>query len=68
MRHVGTALDAPLLRQLLQVGGLVVSAERALAVLPVASALLAGCDRLATLDLAGEGGCGPAAAPDNVAR
>ena len=68
MHHVGAELDAPLLRQLLQVGGLVVSAERALTLLPVAAALLAGCDRLATLDLASEGGCGPAAGPCDVRR
>jgi hypothetical protein len=56
--------NAPLLR----VGGLAVSAERALTLLPVASALLAGCDRLAALDLAGAAGCGPASGSDGLRR
>jgi len=66
MRHVAAELHAPLLRQLLQVGGLAVSDERALIVLPVASALLAGCDRLATLELARDGGCGPTSDQDEL--
>lgn len=52
-------LDHESLRSLLRVGGLDVSSERARSLLPLASALLAGCDRLATLDLASSGGCGP---------
>lgn len=52
-------LDADMLRFLLRVGGLEISGERAAALLPVAVSLLAGCDRLAALDLASEGGCGP---------
>ena len=52
-------LDAETLRHCLRLGGLEVSSERAATLLPVVSALLAGCERLAALDLAGDGGCGP---------
>jgi hypothetical protein len=52
-------LDASKLRHLLRVGGLEVSHERAALLLPMAAALLAGCDRLAALDLSSAGGCGP---------
>ena len=51
-------LDAETLRRCLRLGGLETSLERAAAVLPVAKALLAGCDRLAALDLAVQGGSG----------
>jgi hypothetical protein len=50
-------LDAETLRRCLRFGGLEVSVERAPALLPVVAALLAGCDRLATLNLATPGGC-----------
>ena len=52
-------LDSETLRRLLRLGGLDVSAERAATLRPVVSALLAGCDRLAALHLASDGGCGP---------
>ena len=52
-------LDAETLRRCLRFGGLEVSVERAAKLLPVVAALLAGCDRLAALDLSGAGGCGP---------
>jgi hypothetical protein len=52
-------LDAETLRRCLRLGGLDLSVERAATLLPVVAALLAGCSRLATLDLATEGGCGP---------
>ena len=52
-------LDAETLRRCLRLGGLEVSGERAVALLPVVVALLAGCERLAALDLSSEGGCGP---------
>ena len=57
----GTAieLDAETLRRCLRLGGLEVSGARAAALLAVVAALLAGCDRLAALDLSSEGGCGP---------
>jgi hypothetical protein len=50
-------LDAETLRRCLRFGGLGASAERVPSLLPVVAALLAGCDRLATLDLATSGGC-----------
>jgi hypothetical protein len=59
MESVVTDLDAETLRRCLRLGGLDVAVERAALLLPVAAALLAGCDRLATLDLASPGGCGP---------
>jgi hypothetical protein len=59
MKPAATDLDETLLRRLLRVGGLDVTSERARALLPLASALLASCDRLAALDLATGGGCGP---------
>ncbi len=52
-------LDAETLRHCLRLGGLDVSVERAAVLLPVVAALLAGCDRLAALDLSCAGGCGP---------
>ena len=52
-------LDAETLRHCLRLGGLDLSVERAATLLPVVAALLVGCDRLAALDLATEGGCGP---------
>jgi hypothetical protein len=52
-------LDAETLRRCLRFGGLEVSVERAPSLLPVVAALLAGCDRLAALDLSCAGGCGP---------
>ena len=47
-----------MLRRCLRLGGLEVDRDRAEAVLPLARALLAGCDRLAALDLAVPGGSG----------
>jgi hypothetical protein len=52
-------LDAETLRRCLRLGGLDIPIERAATLLPVVAALLAGCDRLATLDLTSAGGCGP---------
>lgn len=49
-------LDAETLRRCLRFGGLEVAVERTPALLPVVAALLAGCDRLAMLDLATPGG------------
>jgi hypothetical protein len=51
---------------MLRAGGLEVTAERARAILPVALALLKGCDRLASLDIEGSGGSGIAQAPDKL--
>ena len=59
MTHSAIELDAETLRRCLRLGGLDVSVERAATLLPVVSALLAGCERLAALDLASDGGCGP---------
>jgi hypothetical protein len=59
MTHAAIDLDAETLRRCLRLGGLEVSGERAATLLPVAGALLAGCERLASLDLASDGGCGP---------
>ena len=58
MTHSAIELDAETLRRCLRFGGLEVSDERAATLLPVVSALLAGCERLAALDLASDGGCG----------
>jgi hypothetical protein len=52
-------LDAETLRRCLRLGGLEISGARATLLLPAVSALLAGCDRLAALDLSTAGGCGP---------
>jgi hypothetical protein len=52
-------LDAETLRRCLRFGGLEVSVERASSLLPVVATLLAGCDRLAALDLSCAGSCGP---------
>jgi hypothetical protein len=57
-------IDAETLRRMLRAGGLEVTVERAEHVLPVALALLMGCDRLAALDIEGPGGAGVAQAPD----
>ena len=59
-------IDAETLRRMLRAGGLEVTAERARAILPVALALLKGCDRLAALDIEGGGGSGIAQAPDKL--
>lgn len=59
MNPAATDLDETLVRRLLRVGGLDVDHERVRALLPVASALLVSCGRLAALDLAVGGGCGP---------
>jgi hypothetical protein len=59
MKPAAIELDENALRCLLRAGGLAVSGERARSLLPLASALLASCDRLAALDLAIGGGCGP---------
>ena len=59
-------IDAETLRGMLRAAGLEVTAERARAILPVALALLKGCDRLASLDIEGSGGSGIAQAPDKV--
>ena len=58
MTHGPIDLDAETLRRCLRLGGLEVDRERAEVVQPLAKALLAGCDRLATLDLAVPGGSG----------
>jgi hypothetical protein len=49
---------------MLHAGGLEVTVERAERILPVALALLKGCDRLAALDIEGPGGAGITQAPD----
>jgi len=59
MKPAAIDLDEILLRRLVRVGGLDLDSERARALLPLASALLASCNRLAALDLATGGGCGP---------
>jgi hypothetical protein len=51
-------LDTETLRRCLRLGGLETSLERAAAVLPLVKALVAGCDRLAMLDLPIQGGSG----------
>jgi hypothetical protein len=53
-----TELDAEQLRRCVSLGGLEISRERAVKLLPLANALLKGCERLADLDLAAKGGCG----------
>ena len=60
-------IDAETLRRMLQAGGLEVTVERAERILPVAVALLKGCDRLARLDIEGPGGAGMTQAPDALA-
>jgi hypothetical protein len=59
-------IDAETLRRMLRAGGLEVTAERASAILPVALALLKGCDRLASLDIEGTGGSGITQTPDKL--
>ena len=60
-------IDAETLRRMLRAGGLEVTVERARTILPVALALLKGCDRLASLDIDGPGGSGITQAPDKPA-
>jgi len=57
-------IDAATLRRMLHAGGLAVTADRAVQILPVALALLKGCDRLAALEIEGPGSAGIAKAPD----
>lgn len=59
MKLAAITLGEKELRSLLRVGGLDVPGERVRALLPLVVALLAGCDRLAALDLASGGGCRP---------
>ena len=59
-------IDAETLHRMLRAGGLEVTAERARAILPVALALLKGCDRLASFEIEGSGGSGIAEAPDKL--
>ena len=51
-------LDAEQLRRYVSLGGLEISDERAVKLLPLANALLKGCARLETLDLSAKGGSG----------
>jgi hypothetical protein len=51
-------LDAEQLRRCVSLGGLEISDERAAKLLPLANALLKGCERLEALDLSAKGGCG----------
>jgi len=64
MQSKPSDIDAETLRRTLRAGGLEVTLERAERILPVALALLRGCDRLAALDIEGPGGAGIAQAPD----
>jgi len=64
MQSKPSDIDAETLRRMLRAGGLEVTAGRAERILPVALALLRGCDRLAALDIEGPGGAGIAQAPD----
>ena len=64
MGSLPSDIDAETLRRMLQAGGLEVTADRAEQILPVALALLKGCDRLAALDIEGPGGAGITQAPD----
>jgi hypothetical protein len=57
-------IDAETLHRMLRAGGLEVTVERAERILPVALALLKGCDRLAALDIEGPCGNGVAQAPE----
>jgi hypothetical protein len=59
-------IDAETLRRMLRAGGLEVTADRAVQILPVALALLTGCDRLAALEIEGPGGTGITNAPDKL--
>ena len=52
-------LDAATLQHCLRIRGLVVSTERAAALLPTVAALLAGCERIAALELSCAGGSTP---------
>ena len=63
MGSLPSDIDAETLRRMLQAGGLEVTVERAERILPVARALLKGCDRLAALDIEGPGGAGITQAP-----
>jgi hypothetical protein len=51
-------LDAEMLRRCVRLGGLDITPQRAEKLLPLMQALLAGCDRLAALDLSAKGGSG----------
>jgi hypothetical protein len=51
-------LDAGQLRRCVKLGGLEISEERAVKLLPLATALLNGCQRLEALDLSAKGGAG----------
>jgi hypothetical protein len=51
-------LDAEQLRRCASLGGLEISLERAVKLLPLANALLKGCVRLEVLDLSARGGSG----------
>ena len=64
MGSLPSDIDAETLRRMLQAGGLEVTVDRAEQILPVALALLKGCDRLAALDIEGPGGAGITQAPD----
>lgn len=61
-----TNIDAETLRRMLRAGGLDVTEMRAARILPVALALLKGCDRLAALEIEGPGGAGITRAPDRL--
>jgi hypothetical protein len=54
--------DAEALRRCLRLGGLDVTLDRAMRLLPLATALLAGCDLLAALEPGVPGGSGTASA------
>lgn len=58
MRRAPLELDVETLRCCLLIGGLDVSAERAPALVPTVAALLAACERVATLELSCDGGSG----------
>jgi hypothetical protein len=64
--HSANDIDAETLRRLLRAGGLAVSEERAAEILPLALALLKGCERLAALDVEAPGGSGITRAPDKL--
>jgi hypothetical protein len=51
-------LDAETLRSCLRLGGLDVTPEQAMRLLPLAKPLLAGCDRLVALEPGAAGGSG----------
>ena len=51
-------IDAEQLRRLVSLGGLELSHERAIKLLPLANALLKGCARLEALEFSAKGGRG----------